>query len=719
MIECVFSPGVNHAEGRLVLTEDKLGLFGSALNLSKCEAELRKRTLERSDKLIELDHETCCIENHDNFDFTVGTFHSGGESSMRVFVEGLIEYDRFHESLKGVDLAKSVTIQSLLSDLVPVLSFLSSELRKGFSFLIYAVIKEERFLIFGRDRFGESSLLLSAGSMGREIIISNIESDILSFQEDPQSIEIPTTGLFLLNLSSLEFEFHSWSVNPPYLDPGYWSNFGHQTLESLEEDSVKLLDSLRLVFGREMEKRLTIEVFEDRAFIYMGVLFSGGLDSTVLLYLLLEWLFSNFEHLEDTVVHKYFSGGDLTSGQFKKDNLFFVVELINASFAPAEAPDRLTGLSSYYEILELFREHFDTYKNVSIRFICVDNPGDSLTKEEKKILKCIAPCRTHLDFNIGGALFFALGGKGRLVDKQSFRGEWWQEIVSEMDSSTVWEGIFEKKNPFPEADIEISKANSVKQHSDDPNTPRKCPYCSFREHSKCQNKCCKSCCRKIQQKLIEPKGESFQACRIHKMKTADYSKIPSTQRSIYPYNYYLSDSRICQALFPEERELVKDLITCENGELLYNSRSRFLIIGSGADEFLGGYGRHITAKKHNGSEGIRREMLFDINRLWIRNLGRDYRLAMFNHRSLFAIFLQNSVTKLIGDLNFENICGSRFEVTKPLLRFVAGKLGIKFSARFKKRAVQFGTRSSRQTNLKHFDSHRKATADATYIPTNI
>lgn len=718
MVECIFCPEAREDGKRQVLTEEKLRIFEANLNLSQCGTEFKIVNLEGSERFIRLDHETSCVQNGGNLDLQMDLLLSGGESTMRMFVDGVLEHERFQESLRGVDLAQSTSIGEVVDGLVRVLGAFSFETGKGFSCLVYLTIKRERFLVFGRDRLGESSLLLSAGSQGEEIIISNIESELLHFQENSQSVEIPVTGLFLLNLSSLEFEFYPWKVAPPYIDPRYWRKSDFQTLGSMEEDSAKLLESLRQVFSQEMEKRLTFEVFEDRAFVYMGMLFSGGLDSTVLLYLLLEWLFSNMDRLGDRIIRRFFPGEKTTGDLFDKDHLFFIVELMNASFSPAEAPDRLTGLSSYYEILELYESSLDTSKNVSIRFVCVDNAGDSLTREEKKILKCIAPCRTHLDFNIGGALFFALEGKGTLADKEGFKGDWWQEILSEAENSATWDGIFERKSPFSEANVETTRTDGPEKHPKDSNSQRKCQYCSFREHSKCQNKCCKSCCRKIQQNLIQPKGEGFPACRIHKMKIADYSKIPSTQRFINPQNYYLVDSSIDRVLFPKEKELVKDLVTSENNRLVYNARSRFLIVGSGADEFLGGYGRHITAKKHNGLEGIRREMLFDINRLWIRNQGRDYRLAMFYGKSLLAVFLQPSVISLVGELNFENICGSSFEATKPLLRLIASHLEIKLSSRFKKRAVQFGTRSSRQTNLKHFDSNRKATADAIFTPVN-
>jgi len=53
---------------------------------------------------------------------------------------------------------------------------------------------------------------------------------------------------------------------------------------------------------------------------------------------------------------------------------------------------------------------------------------------------------------------------------------------------------------------------------------------------------------------------------------------------------------------------------------------RILLTGLGADEQMGGYGRHRKAWEKGGNELLRRELDLDLHRLWDRNLGRDDRV---------------------------------------------------------------------------------------------
>ena len=53
----------------------------------------------------------------------------------------------------------------------------------------------------------------------------------------------------------------------------------------------------------------------------------------------------------------------------------------------------------------------------------------------------------------------------------------------------------------------------------------------------------------------------------------------------------------------------------------YTSRARILLVGIGADEQLGGYGRHRTRFRHDGWGGLLSEMQLDVDRISNRNLG--------------------------------------------------------------------------------------------------
>jgi asparagine synthetase B (glutamine-hydrolysing) len=56
-----------------------------------------------------------------------------------------------------------------------------------------------------------------------------------------------------------------------------------------------------------------------------------------------------------------------------------------------------------------------------------------------------------------------------------------------------------------------------------------------------------------------------------------------------------------------------------------STKSKIIMTGLGADEIFSGYSRYRIAYKRAGFEELEREMIFDMERLWIRNLGRDDR----------------------------------------------------------------------------------------------
>ena len=78
-----------------------------------------------------------------------------------------------------------------------------------------------------------------------------------------------------------------------------------------------------------------------------------------------------------------------------------------------------------------------------------------------------------------------------------------------------------------------------------------------------------------------------------------------------------------------QREYPSDDEACAEGALdgrEYRSAARVLLLGMGADEQMGGYGRHRTAYRKGGAEALRRELAADCERMWLRNLGRDDRV---------------------------------------------------------------------------------------------
>jgi asparagine synthetase B (glutamine-hydrolysing) len=103
------------------------------------------------------------------------------------------------------------------------------------------------------------------------------------------------------------------------------------------------------------------------------VMFSGGLDSTILAKLLCQVLPPNVG-----------------------------LDLVNVSFSPQDSPDRITAILSFYELFQLRK---------NIRLICADYTVDQVSANQD-LKKLIQPKSSHMDYNIGSALHYASKGEG-------------------------------------------------------------------------------------------------------------------------------------------------------------------------------------------------------------------------------------------------------------------------------------------------------------------
>jgi len=165
----------------------------------------------------------------------------------------------------------------------------------------------------------------------------------------------------------------------------------------------------------------------------------------------------------------------------------------------------------------------------------------------------------------------------------------------------------------------------------------------------------------------------------------------------------------------EKIEYMK-FIDLENG--FYKSDSKIVLSGLGADEFFGGYSRYNSSYKIGGEEKLKEEMSKDINRIWIRNFGRDDRVCSDNGIELrFPFFDYDLIDFLSNVEKFKHI--TNFDLTrgqgeKYLLRELCRIEGFKISNTFEKRAIQFGTKLAKETNLKKYGSNRKANGKAQF-----
>lgn len=142
---------------------------------------------------------------------------------------------------------------------------------------------------------------------------------------------------------------------------------------------------------------------------------------------------------------------------------------------------------------------------------------------------------------------------------------------------------------------------------------------------------------------------------------------------------------------------IKDEVT---GDLIpYESKSKTIFVGSGADEQLGGYGRHRVAYKKGGWPSLEESLRLDTGRIWKRNLGRDDRVVGDHGKQTRIPFLDYNVTKWIASQYLIDICDMAYEPgegDKRVLRLLANTLGLSNASKQPKRAIQFGTKIVKQ-----------------------
>ncbi|KAJ9510727.1 hypothetical protein QJQ45_027646 [Haematococcus lacustris] len=143
----------------------------------------------------------------------------------------------------------------------------------------------------------------------------------------------------------------------------------------------------------------------------------------------------------------------------------------------------------------------------------------------------------------------------------------------------------------------------------------------------------------------------------------------------------------------------------------YTSPARVVLLGHGADEQCGGYGRHRTRFATAGWPGLAEELALDMRRMWLRNLGRDDRLVADWGREARHPFLDEELVRVlqasslpdIVDLSHPPGVGDKLVLRAALLR-----LGLPQAAIRVKRAIQFGSEIGKLSNVREFGSNRAA-----------
>ncbi|KAI4836534.1 hypothetical protein MKS88_004331 [Plasmodium brasilianum] len=213
----------------------------------------------------------------------------------------------------------------------------------------------------------------------------------------------------------------------------------------------------------------------------VGILFSGGIDSTLLTLITIRNFFPLYED--------------------------GYMELINVSFNE-NAVDRYTCLIAYEKIINMFPGY-------DIRLVLVDVSGVELINYERIIYSLISPNNTTMDYNISSAFFFANMGKGYICQRSFFNLHEWKYIKKKAMAilNINFEGqIKEHTLGVPKEKEQSINVQNKKEEKDvegvvgvctERKIKNKCYVCEFVRNKKCVHRCCSICCRKLRYVYIK------------------------------------------------------------------------------------------------------------------------------------------------------------------------------------------------------------------------
>ncbi|KAK0715132.1 asparagine synthase-domain-containing protein [Lasiosphaeris hirsuta] len=283
-----------------------------------------------------------------------------------------------------------------------------------FAFVYYD--KPAERLVFGRDRLGRRSLMITQDEASGTFALCSIAE-----AADSSWKEVEADGIYVLDLARLQEHAvsaghqpvrHDWlsggqadfvSTLPRNSSPSVRPSIGafNKSLPSANialtasSPSVgmlkqQLLDSLRpRVLGIPQPPSASADD------VRVAVLFSGGLDCTVLARLVHDLLEPD-------------QGIDLINVAFENPRVVAQLEK-EAKGEPVDyyeaCPDRITGRRSFAELERVCPER-------TFRFLAVNVPYPETLAHRRQVTSLIYPHNTEMDLSIAYALYFAARGQG-------------------------------------------------------------------------------------------------------------------------------------------------------------------------------------------------------------------------------------------------------------------------------------------------------------------
>lgn len=314
---------------------------------------------------------------------------------------------------------------------------------------------------------------------------------------------------------------------------------------------------------------------------------------------------------------------------------------------------------------------------------------------ESRVIELIQPQNTHMDLNIGSAFWFASRGVGYTREYDEREVEHTYRTVQSNGRPLLrqgGDGYARGRGETPGAPKPTDPAPCSKDGCGRVSKPGCvygfCKRCCFKKANQCNqnNSNRKNSADQNEDEATQGDEAMGRVCPVHRKGSAEGS----------------SEERKPEAQWAPPSDRLA-------GKTPAMSRCKVLLVGIGADEQLAGYSRHRTVFKRGGVGPLLEELNMDTARIYSRNLGRDDRCISDHGREAWFPFLDETIVAFLQETPLELICNldePQGEGDKKILRLAARSVGLGDSTRLVKRAIQFGSRIAKLTNVKYLGSNR-------------
>ena len=207
------------------------------------------------------------------------------------------------------------------------------------------------------------------------------------------STALLTRAIVILLTSLQRYPFPTLNKNQPHLEPPRLS---------LEAPAVAELVSMLLLSLAIRVQHIPIGPGSPSTSVRIAILFSGGLDCTVLARLVHDILPKEHDV-------------DLLNVAFENPRVISAAKSNSSYTAPSapspyhHCPDRKTGVSSYAELLQICPGR-------TWRFVSIDVPYSETLAHRSQVISLMHPHDTEMDLSIACALYFAARGCGTICN---------------------------------------------------------------------------------------------------------------------------------------------------------------------------------------------------------------------------------------------------------------------------------------------------------------